>query len=142
MDPDQTARMRRLIWIHAGRKRTMSVLPWRGSYITFEDIRPHLNNHYFSWFLLFFSYYTLIICDYTFCNYHFSLYSLLLINHTFCLIIHVYNIFSIKNTKVTLVAILHNISLLCLLNLPHYSTFFPYLYTIMPHYSFLRLFIL
>jgi hypothetical protein len=26
MDPDQTARMRRLIWIHAGRKRTMFVL--------------------------------------------------------------------------------------------------------------------
>jgi hypothetical protein len=26
MDPDQTARMRRLVWIHAGRKRTMLVL--------------------------------------------------------------------------------------------------------------------
>jgi hypothetical protein len=25
MDPDQTARMRRLVWIHAGRKRTMLV---------------------------------------------------------------------------------------------------------------------
>jgi hypothetical protein len=32
MDPDQTARMRRLVWIHAGRKRTMLVLSWRGSY--------------------------------------------------------------------------------------------------------------
>jgi hypothetical protein len=28
---DQTARMRRLVWIHAGRKRTMLVLSWRGS---------------------------------------------------------------------------------------------------------------
>jgi hypothetical protein len=26
MDPDQTAQMRRLVWIHAGRKRTMLVL--------------------------------------------------------------------------------------------------------------------
>jgi hypothetical protein len=26
MDPDQTARMRRLVWIHAGRKPTMLVL--------------------------------------------------------------------------------------------------------------------
>jgi hypothetical protein len=26
MDPDQTARMRKLVWIHAGRKRTMFVL--------------------------------------------------------------------------------------------------------------------
>jgi hypothetical protein len=26
MDPDQTARMRRLVWIHAGRKRIMLVL--------------------------------------------------------------------------------------------------------------------
>jgi hypothetical protein len=26
MDPDQTARMRRLVWIHAGRQRTMLVL--------------------------------------------------------------------------------------------------------------------
>jgi hypothetical protein len=25
MDPDQTARMRRLVWIHAGRKRTHNV---------------------------------------------------------------------------------------------------------------------
>jgi hypothetical protein len=32
MDTDQTARMRRLVWIHAGRKRTMLVLSWRGSY--------------------------------------------------------------------------------------------------------------
>jgi hypothetical protein len=33
MDPDQTERMRRLVWIHAGRKRIMSVLSWRGSYL-------------------------------------------------------------------------------------------------------------
>jgi hypothetical protein len=32
MDPDQTARMRRLDWIQAGRKRTMLVLLCRGSY--------------------------------------------------------------------------------------------------------------
>jgi hypothetical protein len=31
MDPDQTARMRRLDWMHAGRKRIMLVLSWRGS---------------------------------------------------------------------------------------------------------------
>jgi hypothetical protein len=28
-------RLRRLVWIHAGRKRTMLVLPWRGSYEQF-----------------------------------------------------------------------------------------------------------
>jgi hypothetical protein len=33
MDPDQTARMRRLVWIHAGCKPIMLVLSWRGSYI-------------------------------------------------------------------------------------------------------------
>ena len=33
MNPDQTARMRRLVWIHAGRKHTMLVLSWRGSFI-------------------------------------------------------------------------------------------------------------
>jgi hypothetical protein len=32
MDPDQTAGMRRLIWIHASRKSIMLVLSWRGSY--------------------------------------------------------------------------------------------------------------
>jgi hypothetical protein len=32
MDPDHTARMRRLVWIHAGRKPIMLVLSWRGSY--------------------------------------------------------------------------------------------------------------
>jgi hypothetical protein len=26
MDPDQNAQMRRLVWIHAGRKRTMLIL--------------------------------------------------------------------------------------------------------------------
>jgi hypothetical protein len=33
MDPGQTARMRRLVWILAGRKPIMLVLSWRGSYI-------------------------------------------------------------------------------------------------------------
>jgi hypothetical protein len=28
-----SARMHRLVWIHAGRKRTMLVLSWRGSYL-------------------------------------------------------------------------------------------------------------
>jgi hypothetical protein len=32
MDPDQTA----LVWIHAGRKRTMLVLSWHGSNYTYE----------------------------------------------------------------------------------------------------------
>jgi hypothetical protein len=31
MDPDQTARVRKLVWIHAGRKPIMLVLSWRGS---------------------------------------------------------------------------------------------------------------
>jgi hypothetical protein len=31
MDPDKTARMRMLVWINAGCKRTMLVLSWRGS---------------------------------------------------------------------------------------------------------------
>jgi hypothetical protein len=35
MDPNQTARMRRLVWIHAGRKPIMLVLSWRGSFINF-----------------------------------------------------------------------------------------------------------
>jgi hypothetical protein len=34
MDPDQTAWMRRLVWIHAGRKRIMLVLSWRGSFVS------------------------------------------------------------------------------------------------------------
>jgi hypothetical protein len=33
MDPDQTARMCRLVWIYAGRKRTMLVLSWSGSIV-------------------------------------------------------------------------------------------------------------
>jgi hypothetical protein len=33
MDPDQSAQMCRLVWIHAGRKRTMLVLSWRSSFI-------------------------------------------------------------------------------------------------------------
>jgi hypothetical protein len=32
MDPDQTARMRRLFWIHASRKCTMLALSRRGSF--------------------------------------------------------------------------------------------------------------
>jgi hypothetical protein len=32
MGPDQNARMRRLVWIQAGRKRTMLLLSWRGSF--------------------------------------------------------------------------------------------------------------
>jgi hypothetical protein len=31
MDPDQTARMRRLVWIHAGHKPIILVLSWLGS---------------------------------------------------------------------------------------------------------------
>jgi hypothetical protein len=31
MDPDQTAQMRRLVCIHAGRKHTMLALSWHGS---------------------------------------------------------------------------------------------------------------
>jgi hypothetical protein len=34
MDPDQTALMLRLVWIHAGRKPIMLVLSWRGSNIS------------------------------------------------------------------------------------------------------------
>jgi hypothetical protein len=33
MDPDQTARMRRLVWIHAGRKPIMLVLECHGSFL-------------------------------------------------------------------------------------------------------------
>jgi hypothetical protein len=33
MDPDQTMWMRRLVWIHAGRKPIMLVLSWHGSYV-------------------------------------------------------------------------------------------------------------
>jgi hypothetical protein len=33
MDPNQTVRMRRLVWIHAGRKHIVLVLSWRGSYV-------------------------------------------------------------------------------------------------------------
>jgi hypothetical protein len=32
MDPDQTARMRRLVWIDAGRNPILLVLSWRGSF--------------------------------------------------------------------------------------------------------------
>jgi hypothetical protein len=35
MDPDQTAWMRWLVWIHAGRKPIMLVLSWRGSFIIY-----------------------------------------------------------------------------------------------------------
>jgi hypothetical protein len=47
MDPDQTARMRRLVWIHAGRKRIMLVLSWRGSFqeIDYDNCdRPIIDN--------------------------------------------------------------------------------------------------
>jgi hypothetical protein len=36
MDPDQTARMHRLVWIHAGRKSIMLILSWHGSYLNTE----------------------------------------------------------------------------------------------------------
>jgi hypothetical protein len=35
IDPDETARMRRLVWIHAGCKRTMLVLSWHGTFILY-----------------------------------------------------------------------------------------------------------
>jgi hypothetical protein len=35
MDLDQIARMRRLVWIHAGRKPIMLVSLWRSSYVNF-----------------------------------------------------------------------------------------------------------
>jgi hypothetical protein len=38
MDTDQTARMRRLVWIHAGRKRITLVLSWRGSFFVAEAL--------------------------------------------------------------------------------------------------------
>jgi hypothetical protein len=40
MDPDQTAQMRRLVWIHAGRRPIMLVLSWRGSYAFFIKQLP------------------------------------------------------------------------------------------------------
>jgi hypothetical protein len=39
MDPVQAARMRRLVWIHAGRKRTMLVLSWRGLFILSKHVQ-------------------------------------------------------------------------------------------------------
>jgi hypothetical protein len=36
MGPNQTTRMRRLVWIHAGRKPNMLVLSWRGSNINYK----------------------------------------------------------------------------------------------------------
>jgi hypothetical protein len=38
MDLHQTARMRKLVWIHIGRKPIMLVLSWRGSYIVFGNL--------------------------------------------------------------------------------------------------------
>jgi hypothetical protein len=36
--------MRRLVWVHAGRKRTMLVFSWRGSYFhKIRDIRFYCN---------------------------------------------------------------------------------------------------
>jgi hypothetical protein len=39
MDPDQTARMCRLVWIHAGRKPIMLVLSWHGSIISLNVLQ-------------------------------------------------------------------------------------------------------
>jgi hypothetical protein len=36
IDPDQTAQMRKLVWIHAGRKLIMLVLSWCGSKFCFD----------------------------------------------------------------------------------------------------------
>jgi hypothetical protein len=44
MDPDQTAGMRRLVWIHAGRKRTMLDLSWHGSFSFVNDKPGHYDN--------------------------------------------------------------------------------------------------
>jgi hypothetical protein len=46
MNPDQTTWIRRLVWIHAGRKRTMLVLSWRGSYDEYKSI---LKKNKISW---------------------------------------------------------------------------------------------
>jgi hypothetical protein len=43
MDPDQTARMRRLVWIHVGRKRITLVLSWRGSNVNKVVFNNHQN---------------------------------------------------------------------------------------------------
>jgi hypothetical protein len=51
MDPEQTLQMRRLVWIHAGSKRNMLVLSWRGSimngqynlkFLPFEKVLLHV----------------------------------------------------------------------------------------------------
>jgi hypothetical protein len=42
MDPDQTARMCRLVWIHAGHKRTMLILSRRGSIMFLCDEVMHM----------------------------------------------------------------------------------------------------
>jgi hypothetical protein len=39
MDPDLTARMRRLVWIHTDRKRIMLVLSWRGSKVVSQNLK-------------------------------------------------------------------------------------------------------
>jgi hypothetical protein len=44
LDPDQTARM---VWIHAGRKRTLLVLSWLGSYI--DLLKEMYLNHFSNW---------------------------------------------------------------------------------------------
>jgi hypothetical protein len=41
MDPDQTAWMRRLVWIHAGCKPIMLVLSWHSSFILSITISCH-----------------------------------------------------------------------------------------------------
>jgi hypothetical protein len=51
MDPDQTVRMRRLVWIHAGRKPIMLVLSWRGSYVHYNYVHVVIKLRYFYLFL-------------------------------------------------------------------------------------------
>jgi hypothetical protein len=45
MDPDQTARMGRLVWIHAGCKPILLVMLWRGSYVNVITILSHRNKY-------------------------------------------------------------------------------------------------
>jgi hypothetical protein len=47
IEPDQTARMRRPVWIHAGRNPIMLVLSWRGSYL-FDNMKSIYFQSYLS----------------------------------------------------------------------------------------------
>jgi hypothetical protein len=51
MDPDQIAQMRRLVWIHAGHKRTMLVLSWLMTQLNFVIYTRHqiINNYVIGW---------------------------------------------------------------------------------------------